>query len=167
MAGDVIGDTQHHGGAHKAVYAYAREELDYWHNHLGRELPDGSFGENLTTAGITWADVEINQRITVGTAVLEVSVPRTPCRTFAGWLGERGWVKTFTARGDCGAYLRVVDPGTIERGAVMEFHQPPGHGITMGEAFAAKFGDKPAARRVVDAGVLPGFLHERLARIAD
>lgn len=29
VVGDSIGDHAHHGGAEKAVYAYAREELDY------------------------------------------------------------------------------------------------------------------------------------------
>ena len=52
VTGDFIGDDQHHGGAHKAVYAFSREELDFWQDELGRKLVDGSFGENLTTHGI-------------------------------------------------------------------------------------------------------------------
>lgn len=165
MVGDLIGDTEHHGGAHKAVYAYAREELDYWEAELGRSLTNGSFGENLTTRGIDWARMEINQRMTIGSAVLEVSVPRTPCRTFAGWLEEKGWMKRFIARGDCGAYLRVIEPGTIRAGDEITLHDAPGHTITMADATAAKLGDKGQARRVVEAHVLPAFLTQRLARL--
>lgn len=91
VTGDFIGDDKHHGGADKAVYAYAREELDFWGRRLGRTLPDGYFGENLTTEGICWARAIINQKLRVGSALLQVSVPRTPCRTFAVWLNERGW----------------------------------------------------------------------------
>lgn len=29
VRGDFVGDAKHHGGADKAVYAFAREELDY------------------------------------------------------------------------------------------------------------------------------------------
>lgn len=163
VAGDVVGDSQHHGGADKAVYAYAREELDYWAGRLDKTLLDGQFGENLTTEGITWADVQINQRFRVGEALLEVSVPRTPCRTFAGWVGEPGWMKTFIARGDAGAYLRVVEPGVIRAGDLLEPVSDPGHGITMGQAAAAKLGDKELTRRVVEANVLPPLLHDRLA----
>lgn len=53
VVGDSIGDHAHHGGAEKAVYAYAREELDYWEGTLNRVLRDGYFGENLTTEGIS------------------------------------------------------------------------------------------------------------------
>ena len=34
------------------MYAYAREDLDWWAEQLGRELRDGLFGENITTAGL-------------------------------------------------------------------------------------------------------------------
>src|SRR5699024_7485669 len=102
-----------HGGADEAVYAFSREDLDFWAQELGRPLPDGSFGENLTSQGIDLAQLIINQRVRIGTTVLEVSVPRSPCATFAAWLDEKGWVKTFTHRGDCGAYFRVIIPGEI------------------------------------------------------
>lgn len=165
VKGDSIGDVEHHGGADKAVYAFAREELDYWQERLGRTLLDGCFGENLTTTGIVWKDVQINQRVAVGTAVLEVSVPRTPCRTFAGWMGEKGWVKTFAGRGDAGAYLRVIAPGTIRAGDEVEFVGDPGHGFTMGDAVAAKMGDKELAGQAVEKRLFPPLLHERLAKL--
>ena len=155
MRGDIIGDTQHHGGNDKAVYAYSREELDYWQSELSRPLASGSFGENLTTQGIDLSALLINQRVCIGTAVLEVSVPRQPCATFAGWLGERGWLKRWTARGDCGTYLRIISPGRIRPGDAIELDTPPSHGITMRMAFAAKMGDRALARRVIDAGCLP------------
>lgn len=149
-AGDVVGDLKHHGGADKAIYAFAREELDYWEKVLEKTLLDGCFGENLTTTGIVWKDVQINQRFAVGTAVLEVSVPRTPCRTFAGWIGAPTWVKTFSARGDAGAYLRVITPGKIAAGDLIEAIDDPGHGFTMGDAYAAKMGDKELARQAAE-----------------
>ncbi len=47
------------------------------------------FGENLTTTGIDVTDARIGDRWRVGDeVVLEVSVPRIPCRTFAGWLAS-------------------------------------------------------------------------------
>ena len=155
VRGDIIGDAKHHGGNDKAVYAYSREELDYWQSELSRPLTSGGFGENLTTQGIDLSALLINQRVHIGTAVLEVSVPRQPCATFAGWLGERGWLKRWTARGDCGTYLRIISPGRIHPGDAIELDTPPSHGITMRMAFAAKMGDRALARRVIDAGCLP------------
>ena len=165
VVGDTIGDSKHHGGADKAVYAFAREELDYWQDQLGRELVYGSFGENITSAGVKWSEVYIGQRVGIGSAVLEVSVPRTPCATFAAWLEEKGWVKRFAEHGDCGAYFRVITAGRIRPLDSIRFGAIPDHGVTMGEAFAAKLGDKEAARKVYDAGVLPGQHHEKLGRL--
>ena len=51
LVGDFIGDGKHHGGHDQAVYAFQREDLDRWAGRLGRELPNGFFGENLTTSG--------------------------------------------------------------------------------------------------------------------
>ncbi len=167
VVADSIGDQKHHGGADKAIYAFAREELDWWEDQLGRSLPSGSFGENLTTEGIVWKDVLINQRLRIGSTLLEVSVPRQPCATFSGWIGERGWLKTFTQHGEAGAYLRVIEPGQINTGEKIELLDAPAHDITMGMAFAAKMGDKELARRVVEANVLPAIHHEKLVKIVD
>lgn len=165
VAGDTVGDDKHHGGAQKAVYAFAREQLDHWEAELGRGLVNGSFGENLTTVGVDLAGVLINQRLSIGTAVLEVSVVRQPCRTFAGWMGVRGWVKRFSAHGHCGAYLRVVEPGRITAGDEIRFVGRPTHDIDMLTAFRAAQGDKDAARRVVAAACLPQMYHDRMVRL--
>ncbi len=164
VAGDVIGDVEHHGGAQKAVYAYAREELDWWEAELGRELADGSFGENLTTEGLVLTDLLINQRVRIGTTLLEVSVARTPCRAFAEWMGEGGWLKRFIARGDSGAYFRVVEPGEIRAGDGIELLDAPEHGITMGMAYRAKLGDPELGPVVTRAKVLPPIHQEPLER---
>lgn len=166
VTGDVVGDSKHHGGAQKAVYAFAREELDYWQTQLGRELPNGSFGENLTTADIDLGTVLINQQVRIGGALLEVSVPRRPCRTFGAWLEQKGWMKAFTNRHQCGSYFRVVEAGVIQPGDQWQFLEHPDHGIDMATAFRAKMGDKDAARRVVAADCLPGRYHRELVKIA-
>src|SRR3954470_3992099 len=66
VEGDAVCDPRHHGGPVQAVYAYAREDLDDWQERLGRPLPSGSFGENLTTAGIDVTGAEIGERWRVG-----------------------------------------------------------------------------------------------------
>jgi len=144
VAGDVICDLRHHGGDDQAVYAYAREDLDAWAEELGRALPAGVFGENLTTAGVDVTGTLIGERWRVGESlVLEVTSPRIPCRTFAGWLGERGWVKTFTQRALPGAYFRVLEPGPVRAGDAVTVLSRPDHGVTIRMAFQA-FTTEPA-----------------------
>ena len=163
VVGDGIGDRRHHGGDRQAMYAVAREELDWWAGELGRELGDGVFGENLTTVGLEVDASVVGTRWTIGEAVLQVTGPRVPCRTFAGHLGERGWVKRFSARGRTGAYLAVVAPGVIEPGMPIVAGPAPAHGITVPDVFRALMGDRALARRVVDAEALGESQHSELA----
>lgn len=138
LVGDEIGDLRHHGGDVQAVYAYAREDLDVWERELGRELPCGMFGENLTTRGLDVTGARVGERWRVGgTLVLRVTDPRIPCRTFAGWLDERGWMKRFTAHAVPGAYLSVVTPGPVRVGDPVEIVHRPAHDVTIGLVFRA------------------------------
>lgn len=139
---DQASDTRHHGGAEKAVYAFAREDLDRWADTLGQEIPDGLFGENLTTAGIDVNDAEIGERWRIGDVVLEISSVRTPCKDFKAWMGRCGydntaWVKRFAAVGRPGPYLRVVVPGTFAAGDELTVVHEPGHGVTVTTMFRA------------------------------
>jgi len=137
LAGDHISDTANHGGDDQAVYAYAREDLDVWAAELGRPLRNGTFGENLTTAGLAVTEAVIGERWAVGDVVLQVSCPRIPCVTFAVWLGEQRWVPRFTRARVPGAYLRVLVPGDLVAGAEVRVLDVPAHGVTVATAFAA------------------------------
>lgn len=168
VVGDDVVSRKHHGGSRQAVYAVAREELDWWGATLGRDLADGMFGENLTTQGLDVDAAVVGERWRVGTALLEVTGPRIPCATFAAWMGERGWVRRFTERGRTGAYLAVVEPGVVSTGDAVEVLGRPGHGITVPQAFRAFTGDDDLAERLLAAGVLgaedEAWLRRRMAR---
>ena len=138
LAGDAICDVRHHGGVDQAVYAYAREELDGWAEELGRELPNGVFGENLTTTGLDVSGALIGERWRIGESLLlEVGATRIPCRTFAGWMEQERWVKTFTDRARPGAYLRVLTPGPIRAGDEITVVHRPDHGVSSADVFRA------------------------------
>jgi MOSC domain-containing protein YiiM len=169
LDGDFIGDRRHHGGDYQAVYAFAREQLDRWGTELGRWLPNGAFGENLTTRGVAVDDALVGERWAVGDeVVLEVCGPRIPCSTFQARMGERGWVRRFTEVGLTGAYLSVVTPGRVRQGDAVEVLDRPGHGITVPMAFRAFTGDLDLAQRVLAAGCLVAVeaaeLRERVAK---
>ena len=118
--GDVQADRKHHGGLDKALYAYSQEDADFWEGELGRPIPPGFFGENLRTEGLDVNSARIGERWRIGSRVeVEVTMPRTPCGTFARRIGgenQRGWVKRFSAERRLGPYLRVVRTGTIQAG---------------------------------------------------
>ncbi|RAJ71825.1 MOSC domain-containing protein YiiM [Streptomyces sp. Amel2xB2] len=153
FAQDTIGDKRHHGGDDQAVYAYAREDLDAWGLELGRELDNGSFGENLTTRGLDVNGALVGERWQIGErVVLEASSARIPCRTFASWLDERGWVKRFTERAAPGAYLRVIEPGVISGGDEIRVVHRPDHEVTVAFLFRALTQQPELLPRVLAAG---------------
>jgi MOSC domain-containing protein YiiM len=136
--GDDVCDLRFHGGDDRAAYAFAREDLDVWERELGRPLGNGSFGENLTTCGYDINDALIGERWRIGAAlVVEVTGGRVPCRTFAGWLGEKGWVRRFTQVARTGTFLRVVEPGLVCPGDAIDVVDRPGHDVTVSLLFRA------------------------------
>lgn len=142
VAGDQVSDTRHHGGIDQAVYAYAREDLDFWAEQLGQDIPDGWFGENLTTAGLDLNETEVGTRWRIGEVLAEVTLTRTPCNDFKNWMGKGGydstaWVKRFTQAARPGPYLRVLAPGEIAAGDEVEVVHEPGHGVTVRDMFVA------------------------------
>lgn len=152
---DFVGDRQHHGGDDQAVYAVAREELDWWGCELGRDLRNGMFGENLTTIGLDVDHALIGEQWAVGPEVLlEVRGPRIPCGTFRMHMAQRGWLKRFVAHELSGAYLAVLRPGTVRPGDPIRRTHRPEHDIDVPTVFRAFYDDLDALRAVVEAGVL-------------
>ena len=102
--GDEVADTKFHGGIYQAVYAFAREDLDLWSERLGLHVPNGQFGENLTTEGIDVNEALIGERWQIGSVIVEVADVRIPCSVFQNYMGLKGfdsakWVKRFTPGG--------------------------------------------------------------------
>jgi MOSC domain-containing protein YiiM len=164
LAGDVIIDTPTHGGVDQALYAYAREDAEFWAEELDREIPPGHFGENLSTRGLDVTGALIGERWAIGTVIVEVSSPRIPCRTFAGFWGVSDLVKRFTAHGAPGAYLRVLAEGELGAGDRIEIVHRPDHKVTLGESFRALTTEPELIPHVLGAVELPRKRLERLAR---
>ncbi len=155
VVSDAIVDREDHGGQRQAVYLFTREQLTYWEGELQRALPDGTFGENITTLALDVDEMVMGSTLRVGEDVhLQVCGPRIPCGTFAWHLGERGWVKRFTQHGRPGAYCSVTSPGLIKPGDPVVVVTIAEHGIDVMDVFRAFSGDLDAARLVLAAGCL-------------
>jgi MOSC domain-containing protein YiiM len=168
-AGDVQCDRSRHGGPDQAVYAYDEAEAQRWAAELGRPVPPGWFGENLTMRGVAVTDAVIGERWQLGPEVqVEVTAPRTPCATFAEHVEQSCWVSRFTERGDVGAYLRVLVPGSITAGDRVHRLAVPGHGITVREVFAALMNgpvDPDRMALLLQTGALSAKLRRKLSQL--
>jgi len=139
---DVQADRKHHGGSEKAVYAYAAEDADWWAEQLQRDIPPGLFGENLRVAGLEVSNARVGERWRIGdgpdAVVLEVTWARTPCMTFARWMGEEknGWVRRFSDARRLGTYLKVVKTGKVRPGDPIEVTPAPEGAPTILDLYA-------------------------------
>ncbi|MEU7906017.1 MOSC domain-containing protein [Actinoplanes sp. NPDC049118] len=164
LVGDQIFDTEHHGGDDQAVYAYAREDYDWWEEELGRKLPSGIFGENLTTAGLDVNGALLGETWKIGDElVLQTTFGRIPCATFQWKMAEPRWVKRFGAERRPGAYLRVVRPGNVQAGDPVEIVDRPAHGVTVADGFHAWLHEPQLLRGYLDLD-LPETLKDDFRR---
>jgi MOSC domain-containing protein YiiM len=167
VAGDDQADRSVHGGADKAVYAYAREDTDWWEAELGRPLEDGTFGENLTVRGLDVSNSLVGERWRIGTAVLEVSQPRLPCFKLGLRMGDPRFVKRFASALRPGAYLRIVHEGEVRAGDQIEVVYRPAHEITIELIARAYLRDHELAPRLLEAPELPEGWREWVAKRAE
>jgi MOSC domain-containing protein YiiM len=170
LAGDDQADRLVHGGPDKAVYAYAVEDIAWWEAELGRELPPGMFGENLTTEGVDVTGAVIGERWRVGTTELEVCQPRQPCFKLGLRFGDPLMLRRFAQASRPGAYLRIVREGELGAGDEVEILSRPEHGVTVGLVGDAILLDDGLIARAAQAPELPAslgaWLRERAAETA-
>lgn len=139
LESDAVVNAKHHGGPDQAVYIYRQEDYDWWSAELGRPVEPGTFGDNLTLAGLPDAGAVIGSRLDFGTVVLEITAPRIPCNTLAARMGDPGFVKRFLAAERPGLYCRVIRPGPLHTGASFSCMPYEGDPVSTLDIFRARY----------------------------
>lgn len=156
IPGDAVCDRKHHAGPDQAVYVYGADDYAWWSQALGAEIAPGTFGDNLTIAGLESARFNIGDRLNFGEVVLEVTAPRIPCGTLARRMGDPEFVKKFRAAERPGLYCRVIRAGQVQAGDQVNFEPFNGDTISLIEAFRDFYEpelSEPAIRRILAAPV--------------
>ena len=117
VEGDGQGDLGGHGGEQRAVFVYQIESYRYWEERLGRsDFTHGQFGENFTIEGLPDDETCIGDRYRIGTALFEVTQPRTTCYRVGIRMDEPQMAALLTSSGHPGFYLRVLEEGEVGAG---------------------------------------------------
>lgn len=156
VAGDTICDTQHHGGADQVVYAYSRDDYEWWSERLGRELAPGTFGDNLTIAGLP-TDMSVGDRLLIGDVVLEATAPRIPCSTLAAQMQDSGFGMAFRKAERPGIYFRVLNEGEVSAGDAVTYVENPAPVVSILDLFRLAYDLHP------DSAALERYLEAPLA----
>ncbi len=162
----VDGDRQidrSHGGRDAAVYVYAAEDAEHFAASLGRDLPAGTFGENLRTTGLDVTGARLGERWQIGDVLLEVRKPRTPCLNLSKRIGVDGFHLEFNSSGRVGAMCAVLATGEITAGDGIRVVHRPDHPVTVG-SYAVGI-DPGAAAALLESGEsLPRSVREKAKR---
>ncbi len=106
----VAGDA-HAGDWHRQVSLLALESIEKMQK-LGLSVDAGSFAENITTRGIDLPSIPIGTRLSIGSAVIEVTQIGKECHTRCA---------IFHQAGDCvmpkeGIFAKVLTGGVVRSG---------------------------------------------------
>jgi MOSC domain-containing protein YiiM len=123
IVGDQHGDTRVHGGPEKAVHQYAAQNYQRLAQAFApsaAHLVAGSLGENICAFGLSELNVHIGDVFRIGSSLLQVSQPRSPCwKINHRFDAER--MSMFVARERItGWYYRVLEPGWLQAGDRIE-----------------------------------------------
>lgn len=135
---DDVADKKHHGGPDRAVCMYPFEHYAQWNEEFECTLPLAAFGENITAAGMTEAEVCIGDIYTLGDAIIQVTQGRIPCSTIdqrLGYPAMKGMIQT----GFTGYLCRVLKEGLVRSDAQITLHTKDPHGVTVLEANTTYF----------------------------
>jgi MOSC domain-containing protein YiiM len=171
LDGDHQADLSVHGGPHKAVYAYPSEHYPDWRRELPEtDLPWGMFGENFTTSGMAEDDLHIGDRFQIGSAIVTVRQPRTPCYKLAAKFRRDDMIERFLLSGRSGIYFSVEQEGTVAAGDDFELLTTEQDGITISEMNRLFVRDKynqDLLRKAVHTAALPEGWREYFAERLD
>lgn len=117
MRGDRQADLRYHGGPDRAVVLFSLEQIVALQQE-GHPIYPGSIGENITVAGLPWAELVPGTHLRLGDLRLEITDYATPCSKIGGsFVGQRfirasqkhhpGWSRLCA---------RVLAPGNVKPG---------------------------------------------------
>ena len=156
IAADFIADAENHGGPDQAIYIYGAKDYAWWSETLQQKLLPGTFGDNLTISDLESASFTIGDRLRMGSAVLEVTSPRTPCSTLARRMGDLKFAEKFRRAERPGLYCRVLQPGVVQTGDAVAVEGTVGPAVGVLEFFREHYAhpkDEATLRRFLTAPI--------------
>ncbi len=116
---DEQGDLRVHGGIEKAIHIYPSEHYVEWQKELQGNTTlqmIGAFGENISSTGVNEETICLNDKIRIGSTLLEVSQGRMPCWKLNVKFKQDDMALRLQNTLRTGWYFRVLEEGDIGSG---------------------------------------------------
>ena len=119
-------DRRFHGGPEKALHQFAVASYSVLTNKFpelaGVAIP-GSLGENISCTEMTEKNVFIGDIYRIGSVLVQVSQPRSPCWKINHKYGIDNASRFIADQHICGWYYRVLESGSMQVGDSIELVQ--------------------------------------------
>jgi MOSC domain-containing protein YiiM len=126
LDGDEQADLRVHGGPDKAVCVYSANHFPEWRRILSEsDFGAGAFGENFSVSHMDEDSVCVGDVYAIGTAVVQVSQPRSPCWKLAARWNRADLPRLVLKSGRTGWYFRVLQRGLVTRGDELSLSDRP------------------------------------------
>ncbi|MDQ0122905.1 MOSC domain-containing protein YiiM [Pseudomonas lini] len=170
IVGDQHGDPRVHGGPEKAVHQYAAqhyERLAQAFAHSALELLPGSLGENISARSLSEQNVHIGDVFQMGSTVLQVSQPRSPCwKINHRFDAER--MSMFVAKERItGWYYRVIQPGFIKMGDRIELLERHTDRFSIDEFWKVQLSHRPVIDDLLALAATHGLAEDWQRRLSE
>ena len=118
VSGDRQRNLEAHGGVDRAVCLFSLDVIEALQAE-GHSIKPGASGENLTIAGLEWAELKPGDQLRIGDAVrLEIVKYTEPCRFNAQWFRDGNFNRINQKKhpGWSRLYARVLAEGIVKPG---------------------------------------------------
>lgn len=170
IVGDQHGDTRVHGGPEKAVHQYAAQNYEL----LAKAFPDsasqlvaGSLGENISAFEFHECNVHIGDVLRIGSCVLQVSQPRSPCWKINHRF-DAEYMSMFVAKERIsGWYYRVLQPGFIQAGDLIELLERHTERFSIDQFWQVQLAHRPAIDDLLALAAAHGLAEDWKRRLSE
>ena len=170
IIGDEQADKRVHGGPEKAVHHYAVEN----YTHIAQAFPrcsallvPGSLGENISATDISERNVHIGDIFRVGSAIFQVSQPRSPCWKINHRFGEERMSVFVAQTRITGWYYRVLAAGEIQAGDSITLVGRQTDRFSIEEFWEVQLSHRPSMDDLNELIAVPGLADEWKQRLRE
>lgn len=143
LVGDHQVDRLHHGGPERALLHYCARHYDAWREALpdapAHLLRPPGFGENISSPLLDEERVCIGDVYRLGTAVVQVSQPRSPCWKLNAHFGVDDLAKRVQDTQRSGWLYRVLAAGEAAPGDAIRLVERPHPGFSVARVMRALY----------------------------
>jgi MOSC domain-containing protein YiiM len=128
------------------------------------------FGENFTTTNLAEDDLHVGDRFQIGSSIVMVRQPRTPCYKLAAKLQRDDILELFLLSGRSGFYFSVEQEGSVAAEDAFQLLTRNHDGITIAEMnrlFVREKYNQDLLRKAIHTAALPENWREYFAERLD